>query len=192
MEKYLYLTRVEWISPWVDGGMVPLEKASKYKSIERNGTLTPDENLIDTSSHHLESMLGSMFDLQGGSIKMEGCRNQRGPLPDMFFHRRVEDGLVFCLANRRSNFIAKKLNKVACVKILDIEKLKACLDEQIGIVSTMGQCSYTKSHERNHFVKSFLDSWQDEFRLFWPNAESTNVEIPKNTAIPIPIRGQRY
>ena len=27
MEKNIFtLTRVEWISPWVDGGMVPLEK----------------------------------------------------------------------------------------------------------------------------------------------------------------------
>ena len=192
MEKYLYLSELSFVSPWVEGGSVPLKSASTYKSIERQGIYTPDENLIDTSTHDI-GLFGGAVVIENSTVNFFGGSINGEPLPDqMTIDRKTEDGLVLCLANRRSNYIAKKLNKKACVKILDMHKLKIVLDEQIGIVSIMDSCSYTKTHHRNHFLKSELDAWQEEYRLFWPGAGSTNVNIPRGIAIQIPIRSSSF
>ncbi|EIV7044122.1 hypothetical protein [Citrobacter braakii] len=191
MEKYLYLTKCEWVSPWVNGGEIPLSCASSYKRVERGGVFTPDENLIDNSTHDI-NQFGSAFCIENSTVNFYGGFINGKSLPEfMRFDRRTEDGLVLCLANRRSNYIAKKLGKNACVKILDVIALKNSLDEQIGIESEMGPCRYTVSHSRGHFLKSALDSWQDEFRLFWPNTQARYVFIPPNIAIQIPIRGSQ-
>lgn len=189
MEKYLYLTEYSWVSPWINGGEVPLSCASAYKSVERAGVYTPDENLIDNSTHDI-NQFGSAFLIENSTVNFYGGSVNGKPLPDfMRIERRTEDGLVLCLANRRSNYIAKKLGKKACVKILDVEALKSCLDAQIGVESLMAPCKYTSDHSRGHFLKSSLDSWQDEFRIFWPNTMACKVNIPPNIALRIPIRG---
>ncbi|WP_227505867.1 hypothetical protein [Raoultella ornithinolytica] len=190
MDKFLYLTEPSWVSSWVDGGPAPLNCASTYRRFERQGVYTPDENLIDNSNQdvrqfgNLSLVEDAAFTLYGGSIN--GV-----PVSGMFkFDRKIEDGVVLCLSNRRSNYIAKRLGKKACVRIFDINKLKTLLDEQIGISGIMDTCRYTKSHNRNHFLKSYLDSWQDEYRIFWPNVSSVTIQLPKNIAIQVPIRGQ--
>ncbi|HGF0769551.1 TPA: hypothetical protein ACF7ZB_001869 [Kluyvera georgiana] len=183
MKKYLYLTKKEWVFPWTRGGIVPLYQASNYLSDERIGVMTPDENLIDTSTHDIKAF--------GGSVKIEGggtilCTNSN--LNGQFypgtvkFEQRVEDGLVLCLANKKSAEVAEKLGKRACVEISDVERLKYFLDRQIGINGIMRSCEYTNGHNRNHFLKSHLDSWQDEFRIFWPGAKSIRVSIPSGIA----------
>lgn len=190
MEKYLYLTELSWVHPWVNGGSVPLKCASTYKSIEREGIYTPDENLIDNSTHDVNDFK-NLLTIEDSSITFFGGTFNGKPLPEvMKFDRKTEDGLVLCLANRRSNYIAKRLGKKACVKILDVYYLKEMLDSQIGVESIMGECKYTKTHLRNHFLKSELDFWQDEFRIFWPGIRAIDVNIEKNIAIQIPIRSQ--
>ncbi|EEO5398410.1 hypothetical protein N4T24_002508 [Salmonella enterica] len=189
MEKYLYLTHHGWVEPWVSGGKVPLSQASSYLSEARDKIYTPDENIIDNSTHSKN---------QFPSLRIEGaCRDVKiGEIiidnkvvaSNVSFDIRYEDGLVLCLANRRSNYIAKRLGKVACVRILDVNRLKKVLDEQIGLVSEAGECKYTKYHLRNHFLKSHLDSWQDEFRLFWKNANAQEVVIPPGIAVQERIR----
>lgn len=191
MEKYLYLTKYSWSHAWLDGGTVPLFQSSTYKSKERHATFTPDENLIDKSTHNADDFKG-YFKLTGNCTVTfdEGCSfNGRTIEGGMYFDRQHEDGLVLCMANSRSNLIARKLRKAACVKILDIEALKAFLDKQIGIEGQMGNCAYTKTHERDHFLKSHLDSWQDEFRIFWPNAKNIEVTIPPKIAQRVSIKG---
>lgn len=189
MKKYLYLTEHAWVAAWETGGEVPLNCASSYKRIERQGIYTPDENLIDNSSHDI-LQFGPLFEVENGTVTVGSINvNSVKIAENITFDRKTEDGLVLCLANRRSNFIAKKLEKKACVQIVDIHILKSCLDEQIGIISEMKECSYTSEHYRNRFLKSSLDSWQDEYRLFWPNAKPCNVYIPPGMAKRVPIRG---
>ncbi|EFE8088340.1 TPA: hypothetical protein ACYZ6U_000302 [Escherichia coli] len=190
MKKYLYLKCDDFADTWVNGGVVPLFQASTYKNEDRIGVLTPDENQIDNSSHDLNSFGENVIfgkNARGyiGSITGPGIS-----IKNVWMDRRTEDGLILCLSNRRSNFIAKKLFKFACVEINDVNKLKDILDEQIGKIGTMGPCSYTSSHHRNHFLKSKLDSWQDEYRIFWKDTENIKVEIPPGIAKRIPIRGR--
>lgn len=188
MKKYLYLTKPEWVFPWIRGGVVPLFQASTYLSDERDGVMTPDENLIDTSTHDIKAY-GNLARIQGG-----GCISFTYSTINGVFHpgtikfeQRVEDGLVLCLANSKSSEIARRLGKRACVEISDVEHLKRYLDRQLGIESAMRACEYTNGHNRNHFLKSSLDSWQDEFRIFWPGAKSTRVSIPSGMAKKVKI-----
>ena len=39
----------------------------------------------------------------------------------------------------------------------------------------MKDCAYTDGHQRNHFLKSTKDAWQDEFRIFWNVHKSENI-----------------
>ena len=183
MKKYLYLTKKEWVSPWTRGGVVPLYRASRYLSDERNGVMTPDEHLVDASTHDLNAFKG-IIEIRGNSTVTFTDTIINGTLHkgSMHFDRKVEDGLVLCLANSKSIELSIKLGKIACVEILDIDFLKRHLDKQIGITSLMKECEYTDGHNRNHFLKSSLDAWQDEFRLFWPGADSVRVSIPSGIA----------
>lgn len=184
MQKFLYLTKHEWEEPWINGGEIPLFVASTYRSMDRGGTFTPDENIIDTSTHSF-SLLSNLFGLRdnfAGEIILEDCVCADGPIPNMHIKRKFEDGLVLCLANRRSRFIAKKLQKRSCVVIKDVDLLKNIIDEQIGFKGVMRECRYSKHHERDHFTKSFNDAWQDEFRMFWKDAENINIRLPRGIA----------
>lgn len=192
MEKYLYLTESSWANAWVYGGNVPLSTSSHYRKKERSQIYTPDENIIDNSTHDIKDFKGLIdIDINNSSsveFTMNDCTFGDVLLDKVHFDIKFEDGLVLCLANRRSNYIAKRLGKIACVKIFDIESLKINLDKQIGVVGIMDRCEYTKGHARHHFLKSHHDSWQDEYRIFWPNVETRNVLIPSNTAQRISIR----
>ncbi|HBB6967995.1 TPA: hypothetical protein JLN89_000103 [Escherichia coli] len=188
MKKFLYLKQESFADTWVHGGVVPLYKASTYRKEDRTGIYTPDENQIDNSTHSADAFGGRIRfgdNAQGhiGYIAGHGVA-----MFNVHLDRRIEDGILLCLSNRRSNFIAKKLEKLACVEIQDIDLLKNIIDEQIGQVGVMGHCKYTSGHKRNHFLKSNLDAWQEEFRIFWKDIENTEIEIPKGLAIRVPIR----
>lgn len=182
MKKYLYLTQKNWVSPWINGGVVPLYAANKYLSEERSGVFTPDENLIDTSTHDIKKY--SDFFSQDGTCSFTVKNSFLGGVfhDHMHFEQKTENGLVLCLSNKKRARIALKLGKEACVKILDVELLKQHLDEQIGMTGIMKSCEYTNTHKRNHFLKSSLDAWQNEFRVFWPGVESLTVTIPPGIA----------
>jgi hypothetical protein len=193
MKKYLYLTKKEWVYPWVKGGVVPLFQASKYLSDERDGVMTPDENLVDTSSHDIK-VLGNGINIEvGATVTFRDCSFDGVFHPGLIkIDRKIEDGLVLCLANKKCSELAKKLGKVACVEISDIAHLKRHLDKQIGIASIMKACEYTEDHQRNHFLKSSLDAWQEEYRIFWPGAKSTRVSIPSGMAKEVIIRSNKF
>lgn len=70
-------------------------------------------------------------------------------------------------------------------------KLKKYIDEQLGCVGIYQRCEYTKTHQRNHFLKSKDDAWQQEYRIFWDTVKHCNkgglikeiwVDVPKNAA----------
>lgn len=190
MKKYLYLTEHSWADAWVNGGIVPLSTASTYKSTRREGVYTPDENLIDTSSHPEDIFAGFLKFGDNCSVVVSGNIFNGVPQTELVkIKRKTEDGLILCLANTKNDYIAERLGKIACVEIQDIKALKLALDKQIGVRGKMKVCEYTQGHKRNHFLKSEEDSWQDEYRIFWPNVGARTVEIPRGAGIKVMIRG---
>lgn len=183
MFKYLYLEKVEFCNAWINGGVVPLSLASKYVNEERHGVFTPDENLIYQSTHDLSRLehvisISESKDITIGEIELNG----KVIASNLKASKYTEDGVVLCLSNKRSKKVAKRLGKSACVKILNIWELKEVLDAQIGVVGVAGPCEYTSSYERSHFLKSELDKWQDEYRIFWKLDSKISVRLPRGMA----------
>ena len=190
MPKYLYLSKPEWTTAWVLGGTVPIALASTYKSHIREGILTPDENLIHRSTVDIASLSASGYHFENvKGLTFEGNSYNGELLPntvDADYY--VDDGLILSFSNRKSNSLCTRLGKAACVVIEDIEGLKVCLDQQIGTKGIAGNCAYTADHQRNHFLKSIEDEWQQEYRMFWPATASRKVNIPSETARRIKVR----
>lgn len=183
---YLYLTEVEWADTWIDGGTIPIKSASAYLSQERNGIMTPDETKIhigesyDTLKQygiHIENVQDFTF-TNNTTIGPDGIPR---PIPDVRAY--TEHGLILSFCTQNSRDIAEKLGKKVCVEILDIKKTKKLLDKKLGIKGEMRECEYTSDHQRNHFLKSDADAWQNEFRIFWKTeVQERSVNIPANTA----------
>ncbi|HCR1052135.1 hypothetical protein LRN34_23835, partial [Enterobacter kobei] len=169
--------------------------SSTYRKPFRDGIYTPDENLIDTSTVDVKKFGEAVI----VGEHMHDCTisvtfDDKVIADKEYVNRYIEDGLVLCFANRRSNFIAKKLKKEYCVKIKNAHILKDIIDEQVGVKGLAGNCSYTQTHERNHFLKSFDDIWQNEYRIFWNGVtqKEFDIELPPNIAELVPIRGQLF
>ena len=186
MQKYLYLTKVEWTSAWVEGGSIPLSLASKYKRMDRDGIYTPDENLIHESTIDLRSL--SPFISFGDTPNVKGFTFTGNmfngmPLPEVrnasFY---IEDGLIQSFCNVFDIGIAKRLGKEACVRVHDINKLRKYMDKRLGRRSQYGDCMYTSDHQRGHFLKSKDDAWQKEYRFFWPTRQECSVLLPAGVA----------
>lgn len=185
MSLYLYLNELSHVDTWVNGGSVPIKPASTYRSLERGGILTPDENLIHKSAVDLLSIPFMRFNPKATvkGLSFIGMTVNGKPVPDIIDAALYEeDGLILSFSYRVTKLVAKKMNKKACVKILDIEALKQAIDSQIGVVSEAKSCQYTNGHQRNHFLKSELDYWQAEYRMFWPVNTAVQVDIPPGTA----------
>ncbi len=180
--KYLYLTKLDWADNWINGKSIPISLASRYKSNVREGILTPDENRIHESNFDLNKLAPFINFTDGASCKninLEGVIINGDELPtvqDAKFY--IEDGLILSFCNIESEEIARKLKKQVCVRIKDIDKLKKSFDNQIGFMSIMKSCEYTSKHQRNHFLKSNQDEWQNEFRLFWKSLREENLTVP--------------
>ena len=180
MHKFLYLTKKEWVDVWVNGGEIPISLASSYLSKNRDGTLTPDENLIHESPVDLKSLSPGIH--IGGNVKDITITNSfiNGKrVPDIISGNYfTEDGLIFSFCNVFDKDIAHRLNKEACVRLNNLEKLRRKIDKQLGSKGVMKECEYTNDHQRNHFLKSTKDSWQQEFRIFWKYPKNKIVTIP--------------
>jgi hypothetical protein len=191
MEKYLYLTKHEWALTWVNGGIIPILPASTYLSKERSGTMTPDENRIHNSPVDVTKLPGIKFSEGAGVKNLTYTGNVFNGVkaPDVVNAQYyLEDGLILSFCNIKSRSIAQRLGKKACVKILNIHSLKYIIDEQLGVDGISGICDYTHDHNRNHFLKYNEDSWQNEYRIFWPLTEPRKVKIPKGTAVKIKLK----
>lgn len=185
MKKYLYLTKPEWAEAWVNGGSIPLNQATAYKRMDRDGIYTPDEGLIYESTHDVDKFDPTIINMQGqfknitiGSITVGG----EVVLSGFNGSRYEDDGVILSLCNVMDISIQKKLNKLVCVEISDFNELKRVIDEQLKVQSEAKSCKYTSGHNRNHFLKSEKDSWQNEFRFFWPIKGPVKVELPPGIA----------
>lgn len=182
---YLYLTEPDWAKAWIFGGEVPFYVASRYKREERAGIYTPDENLIDTSTFDIKNYQHLISVAEGVTVKgLQFIDSKLNGVPvNGTLNRSYEDGLVICMATKRSKYIARRLGKKVCVRVDDVNKLKECVDFHTGIKGVGKVCEYTASHERNHFLKSTYDSWQREYRLFWLGVGNITVELPPRLGI---------
>ena len=190
MRKYLYLTRPEWCTVWAQGGTIPISLASSYLSNVRQETMTPDENTIHRSPVDITSLSTKGYHFENvRNLTFERNFNDGVELPSFKnadFYK--EDGLILSFCNRKSSAICNRLGKSACVAIYSIESLKDTIDTQLGVEGLAGICEYTADHQRNHFLKSMEDAWQDEFRLFWPQRESRIVTLPAGVARRVMVR----
>lgn len=187
MEKYLYLTKVEWTEAWISGGKIPISLASTYLSQDRSGTKTPDENFVYDSPVDLKIFrpginVPDAANVRGLTITRSYYNGARLPEVINANHYR-EDGLILSFCNEFSDEIASRLGKSACIKILDVEKLRRKIDKQLGCRGEMNDCLYTPGHQRGHFLKHIDDSWQREFRIFWRTLNEKWVTVPKDTAV---------
>ena len=189
MFKYLYLTKPEWTKAWTMGGSIPIALASNYVSIDRRGVMTPDETVVHDSpisfhelqknGFHAKNVRNLYFeDCQIGNLKIERIESAS-------FYQ--EDGLILSFCHALDPEIARRLEKSACVRIYDIHALKSLLDDQLGVNGLAGPCRYTADHQRGHFLKSAEDSWQKEYRFFWPLKEPRDVLLPPGVAIEVPL-----
>ncbi|WP_223506805.1 hypothetical protein [Pseudomonas sp. GL-RE-29] len=186
MSLYLYLNEHWHADTWVVGGVIPINPASFYRRMERGGIFTPDENLIHKSEVDLTGLSPFIHIDPGAEVRGLTVTNSRMngmPIPDIHdAHYYHEDGLILSFSYRLTGTLARKMKKKACVKIVDMDLLKRHLDNQIGVVSKAGPCYYTADHQRNHFLKSNLDEWQAEYRLFWPADKKVEVSVPPGAA----------
>jgi hypothetical protein len=183
MEKYLYLTKVQWVKAWIKGGKIPILLASTYLYDKRDGILTPDENLIHESPVDLKSLSPAIHFSEVKKLSFINSYINGQRVPDIInANYYIEDGLILSFCNSYSKDIARRLSKKACVKILSMEKLKDQIDKQLGCEGIMKKCEYTNDHQRNHFLKSREDAWQDEFRIFWKTTTSKWVNVPEGIA----------
>ena len=192
MQKYVYLPQKEFVRTWVIGGQIPIRLATSYRREERSGSYTPDEGVmvnssVDLNIYHPFISKDSVF----GSLTVIGGTMNGLPIPDVTNARRVfEDGLVLCFSNSFSIQRATKFNAQACVRIFDIGRFKRIIDRELGVVGEMASCRYTAGYNRNHFLKSNENAWQDEFRLFWPGSEEKWVTIPGGQGAEVDLHSQ--
>lgn len=186
MHKFLYLTKVEWVSAWIFGGVIPLSLASKYKRMDRDGIYTPDENLVHDSIVDLRSL--SPFVVFGDSPNIEDFNASNNfangvRMPDVKnASLYIEDGLIQSFCNVFDLNVMRRFEKKACVRIFDIDKLREVLDKGLGSRAMHGDCRYTKDHQRGHFLKSVEDSWQCEYRFYWAGREERLIKLPAGIA----------
>lgn len=165
---------------------MPIKKASAYKSQDRSGTLTCDENRLDSGfniSGDDADFVRTIFSGSGGglnarSIKLPGGRT----IHNVILNFAGWDGHILCFSNRQSKSLCRRMRKKACVLIKDPQALFDTISAQLGSVGSIGECEYTHGPERSVFTKSFRDAWQDEFRMYWSvDRDVTTVAIPPGT-----------
>lgn len=177
---FLYLTKKEWVGPWINGGQIPINPASTYRKMERKGIFTPDENLIYEATHPYSLLHGVIEVENSKNVTIQNFNINGIPIDNMHIkERRIEDGLILSFCNHFSVNTANRLKKEAAIEILDIELLIKTINQQINTECKKGNCRYTSGHNRNHFLKSSHDAWQDEYRLFWNYPKKHIAEIPK-------------
>ena len=186
MDVFLYLTKQQWVTPWVHGGEIPINLASSYRSAVRSGTKTPDENLTNDTNIDIQELRPLINVGKDGGFRnatIQDCAVTGRRLPEVhdgnYFH---EDGLILSFSLRKSRKLAMRMDKEACVKIQNVDYLKQCIDEQLKLKGIMQKCEYTDGPNRNHFLKSHADSWQKEFRIFWLGSSGKPVILPSGIA----------
>ena len=190
--KYLYLACESYATPWIEGGEVPLFYASRYQSVERAGVMTPDENrklVCRGLTHEQVEFMSRVF--PGNPLEVH---SRYVLFPGNVFASNVHleldqwDGIVLCLSNVECREICRRLGKVTCVGIEDVDymfnQISEQLKERFNLEGFRENCDYADDPNRGVFLKGIDDQWQQEYRMFWPH----QVEGAKEAKIPVMIR----
>lgn len=196
---YIYLGSKDFVRAWVEGGKVPINPASKFKSLDRAGTQTPDEmvNILtkvtsreayelfcqvmghdpraptrtDMHNMQLETQDGQIFRLSGSVTRFE------------------QESYISCMSTigtkkKLEEWASTPTPKVACVELLKREELANIVSAALGVPTYEGQLGYTAGDQRGHFMKSVEDSWQCEYRMAWlkDGSRPITVELPAGMA----------
>lgn len=186
MEKIRYLAEPAHAEAWINGGPIPIFPARAYLSDERGGIYTPDENRQLDSNADV-GLLPPLLRAEVGRAKYFIATNNTyngARLPDVTARSGYLEALVLCMSNDIDADAAGRMGKSVCVRILNVERLKGILDDQVGAESRMGRCRYTDEERQiDHFAKSLHDKWQNEFRFVWPGLDKeVCVELPPSIA----------
>ncbi|VWX58933.1 hypothetical protein [Sphingorhabdus sp. 109] len=183
---FLYLNEIEYAKTWIEGGQIPLMRASFYRSAERNGTSTPDEvrqfRWDGASPETFEGIANIGQNVQ--NIQFINFRSNGIPIPDTRIDVYEEDAFLLCLSHTKSKALAERFeNKKCCVEITDISLLISALGAFENV--RYGRVKYTKFDDRSHFMKSIKDAWQDEYRFVIPankGLREININLPPGVA----------
>jgi hypothetical protein len=203
---YLYLAQKSYVETWVGGGSVPIYPARKYLG-ERDGIQTPDEISQVSITGAPDGIRPEHIAFGNGgpptgirfvnaigarvqNIGIEGVAIERKLVRDVTISHYEEDAYVLCFSRTLDASIAarmvdeKKRPKLACVEIIDPSTFFKYVDRQLGGGGEMGVIGYVTDLKRNHFTKSVLDLWQDEFRFLWrlPDKGVRWIDISPGTA----------
>lgn len=182
MKLYRYLKELEHANAYINGGNIPLFPARSYLAEERTGIFTPDEVLQQSLTNAPIEAINALGKISGDArVRMFGATITVGDytFKDVNYYRGTEDSLVLCFATKMDKSLAEKLGKTVCVEISEIDFLVNEISKQLGVQGESGHCTYTNSVDRNHFLKSTQDSWQEEYRIVWRGIkEQTIVKIP--------------
>jgi hypothetical protein len=187
---YLYLKEESHVANWLSGEKIPLKTASTYNKDERNGVYTPDENKIikidgDIIKPGIQNAMDNAIRTGGEGIKttinFDGnvIINNEVIGGNIKYSRKYEDGIILCVSTILSKDLANRFNKQFVIEIKSLNKVIESFNEQLGVEGISGKCNYTSGDERNHFLKHVDDSWQSEYRVFWPDINyETWVKVP--------------
>lgn len=180
------MQKAEWVETWINGGSIPIRLASTYKSKERKGIQTPDENLTrklrGANLDDFSKLIHLGEKVTANIIVGEMAIGNRTVGKNVNYHQAPYEGIVLCFCNKLSKEIALRLEKEACVEILDVDALLNHINNQLGLKGLGKECEYTSTSDRGIFLKSIDDSWQEEYRLFWELQTDVEVEIPPGIA----------
>lgn len=203
MKFYKYLPKKEYISTWLDGGIIPLKLASSFYSIERDKTKTPDENQIRELKSKMSPdqfnkeysrivQIGNLENLTEARMNLNISGNKiildNKVIDDgsTIYQSTMIDGYIMCFSCTLSSDIANKFDMPFVVEITDMNNLKKRINQELSLPFNEGLCEYTTSINRNVFLKGRDDKWQDEYRFFWQTDNNADqeifVEIPKGIA----------
>jgi hypothetical protein len=184
--KFLYLSSPDHVRTWTHGGTVPLSLASAYRRAERGSIFTPDEGRKQTVANatpaQVEAIQRTIIMDRGGGVHARRVKWDDWEAENVHISVTPVDGVVLCLSNSESREICARLGKIACVAIDRPTRLFLRLCAQLGTKGNHGPCEYTDTANRDVFLKSSADKWQDEYRLFWPGSAACSVEIEHGTA----------
>lgn len=188
MRLFIYLNETEHADTWLEGGQIPILPASHYRKKERKGIHTPDELLIYNSPIPIESLENYGISIRGAvkDCSFIDCKSNGFRIPDIHnLSHYEEDALVLCFCKSSREELAERFGgKQACVEIQSIKNLKRYIDRQLGYRGELRECKYTNDHQRNHFLKSEQDAWQEEVRIIWKvhNPAKRWVKVKPGTA----------
>jgi hypothetical protein len=182
MKLYRYLTKLEYAQVYINGGEIPIFPARSYLADERSGIFTPDEVLQQNLVNAPIEAIHALGKISGyARIKFTNCSMTFADsnFTNVHYNRNEEDSLILCFATKLDKKLAEKLEKCICVEILNIDLLISEITKQLGVQPESGHCAYTEFDDRNHFLKSIEDSWQEEYRIVWKGLkDKVVVSIP--------------